>query len=175
MLCYFWALSVTCWSTSPCIALFFFLSQLLCECYRASAGSPLLRDNMLGSGVVTAVIMWFTLMVYNYSQINYLQQTVVLYNEAANNQGLSAEHYNITPLHSLFNLSFSLCLYYCLEFTPFSPLLPYNLIPLQCHVAPNRGQLALSHPHHFSQRVLLDDECLRPTGQRGQPTSSMSH
>ncbi len=71
-------------------------------------GYPLLPDYMLGSGVVTAVIMWFTLMVYNYSQINYLQQTVVLYNEAANNQGFSAEHYNTTPLLSLFNLSFSM-------------------------------------------------------------------
>lgn len=42
-------------------------------------------------------------MVYNYSQINYLQQTVLLYNEAANNQGFSAEHYNtILPIQSVF-------------------------------------------------------------------------
>ncbi len=91
-------------------------------------GYPLLPDYMLGSGVVTAVIMWFTLMVYNYSQINYLQQTVVLYNEAANNQGFSAEHYNTTPLLSLFNLSFSmLSLLLCFSrlssfFVSFSPL-----------------------------------------------------
>lgn len=36
--------------------------------------NPLLPGDTRGSGVVTAAIMWFTLMVYNYGQINYLQQ-----------------------------------------------------------------------------------------------------
>lgn len=125
--------------------------------YKAAVGYSPLADNMLGSGVVTAVsavIMWFTLMVYNYSQINYLQQTVVLCNEAENNQGFSAEHYNTTsPSICLFLR----CLYYCVLFSS-SPLLPpsFNLILwLTCSVTslPIEGS-SLSHTHTpFNQRV----------------------
>lgn len=55
-------------------------------------------SNKLGSGVVTALIMWVTLIVYNYSQINYLLQTRLLYNKAANNQSFSAELYILISL-----------------------------------------------------------------------------
>lgn len=62
------------WNPSLTLFLFNFL-PLTAKRYRAAAGCPPLT---LGSGVGTAVIMCSTLMVYNYSQINYLQQTVVL-------------------------------------------------------------------------------------------------
>lgn len=137
-----------------------FSSQMLSQTEPQWAMPDNMPDNMLGSGVVNAVIMWFVLMVYNYSQINYLLQTVLLYKEASNNQGFIP----LSVQSVFFILVFFLCLH---SFCPFLPR-------LKCYVTSNRGQCVLSHPHPFNQHVFGMIN-VHPTGWRGQPSFSMSH
>lgn len=175
--CGLWV-SVTRWSSSPSITFVSFsvsFSGRDLQGCRGTVGHPRLPNTMLGSGVVTAVITWFTLMVYNYSQINYLQQTVLLYKEAAKNLGFSAEHYKTVPCLCKFNLSFSvlsllLCLFLVFALTPSIP-------PCTCSVMllPIEGGALSLTLSPFIRTVFGMINVHSPTGWRGQPASSMSH
>lgn len=104
-------------------------------------------------------------MVCNYSQINNLQQTSMLYNEAANNQSISAEQDNTTLL--LFLFSTCLPVLFCVFFT----LLFHLVTDLLFNVALNRGRCIVFLPQPLRPAHIWDDKCLQCAGWRGQTAS----
>lgn len=104
-------------------------------------GNSVLPDNMQGSGVVTAVIMCFTLMVYNYSPINCCTAELRAIKALVLHPTIQLP---VTPHLIIFSVvliivSLLLSLLFFHRPPPTSLTYLNTLARLQCNVAPNRG------------------------------------